>query len=92
MSVAQWIITAGGVVGAFGIIFQTLVRPVIRWAKRIEKAVSIVEMNMSNNGGSSLRDAVDRIEARLSAVEDHVTKPVAAAKKQTVRKPRNTSK
>lgn len=92
MSLAQWIITAGGVVGALGIIFQTLVRPVIRWAKRIEKAVSIVEMNMSNNGGSSLRDAVDRIEARLSAVEDHVTKPAAPAKKQTVRKPRNTSK
>ena len=88
MSLAQWIITTGGVVGAFGIIFQTLVRPVIRWAKRIERAVSTVEMNMGNNGGSSLRDAVDRIEARVASLEDHVTRP----QKQTVPKKRNTSK
>ena len=33
------------------------------------------EMNMKNNGGSSLRDAVDRIENRLTIVEDYVTKP-----------------
>lgn len=88
MSLAQWIITAGGVVGAFGIIFQTLVRPVIRWARRIERAVSTVEMNMGNNGGSSLRDAIDRIEARVAGLEDHVTRP----QKQTVRKKSNTSR
>lgn len=88
MSLAQWIITAGGVVGAFGIIFQTLVRPVIRWAKRIERAVSTVEQNMSNNGGASLRDAIDRIELRVASLEDHVTRP----QKQTVPKKRNTSK
>lgn len=88
MSLAQWIITTGGVVGAFGIIFQTLVRPVIRWAKRIERAVSTVEMNMGNNGGSSLRDAIDRIEARVAGLEDHVTRP----QKQTVRKKSNTSR
>jgi len=75
MTFVQWIITTGATVGALGIIFQTLVRPVFKWAQRIEKAVSIVEMNMSNNGGSSLRDAIDRIELRLSTVEDHITKP-----------------
>lgn len=75
MTVAQWIITAGAVVGALGIIFRTLVMPVVRWARRLEKAVSTVEANMGNNGGSSLRDAIDRIEARLTSVEDHVTKP-----------------
>ena len=75
MTFVQWIITTGATVGALGIIFQTLVRPVFKWAQRIEKAVSIVEMNMSNNGGSSLRDAIDRIERRLSTVEDHITKP-----------------
>ena len=32
-------------------------------------------MNMKNNGGSSLRDAIDRIENRLTIVEDYVTKP-----------------
>lgn len=75
MTVAQWIITAGGVVGALGIIYRTLFRPVIRWAKRIENAVSHVEMNMKNNGGSSLRDAVDRIENRLTTVENYLTVP-----------------
>ena len=75
MTVAQWIITAGAVVGALGIIFQTLVKPIIKWAKRIENAVSVVESNMLNNGGSSLRDAIDRIEKRVTTVEDHITKP-----------------
>ena len=69
MTVAQWIITAGGVVAALGIIWRGLVYPVVRWGKRIEKAVSFVEANMTNNGGASLRDAIDRIEARLAAVE-----------------------
>lgn len=88
MSVAQWIITTGGVVGAFGIIFQTLVRPVLRWGRRIERAVSTVEQNMGNNGGASLRDAIDRIENRLTNLEDHVTKPVA----KSTRKPQTAAK
>jgi hypothetical protein len=75
MTFAQWIITVGATVGALSIIFQTLVRPVFKWAQRIEKAVSTVEMNMSNNGGSSLRDAIDRIERRVSTVEEHITRP-----------------
>ncbi len=77
MTIAQWIITAGAVVGALGIIFQTLVRPVVKWAKRIENAVSVVEANMANNGGSSLRDAIDRIERRVTTVEDHITRPLS---------------
>lgn len=73
MNAAQWIITAGGVVGALGIIYRTLFRPVIRWGRRIENAVSHVEMNMKNNGGSSLRDVVDRIDNRLTMVENFLT-------------------
>jgi hypothetical protein len=69
MTVAQWIITTGGVVAALGVIWRGVVYPVVRWGKRIEKAVSFVESNMTNNGGASLRDAIDRIEARLSVVE-----------------------
>ena len=30
---------------------------------------------MYNNGGTSLRDAVDRIENRMTKVEDYITKP-----------------
>lgn len=75
MTVAQWIITAGAVCGALGIIFQTIAKPIIKWARRIENAVTLVESNMLNNGGSSLRDAIDRIEKRVTTVEDHITRP-----------------
>lgn len=75
MTIAQWIITSGGAVGSLGMIFQTIIKPVFRWGKRLDKAVTSVEMNMKNNGGSSLRDAVDRIENRITKLEDYVTKP-----------------
>jgi hypothetical protein len=86
MNAAQVIITFGGVVAALGVIWRGLMWPVIRWGRRIEKAVSFVEMNMTNNGGTSLRDAIDRIESRLDAVEK---KPQSSTvrKKSTTKKP-----
>lgn len=75
MSIAQWIITGGAVCGALSVIFHTIVKPIVRWATRIDKAITIVESNMKNNGGSSMRDAIDRIENRLTKLEDYVTKP-----------------
>lgn len=75
MTIAQWIITAGAVVGSLGVIFHTLIKPVFRWGKRLDTAVTTVEMNMKNNGGSSMRDAIDRIENRITKLEDYVTKP-----------------
>lgn len=75
MTVAEWIITAGAVVAAVGVIHRAVIYPIFKWGQRIENAVAHVEMNMKNNGGSSLRDAVDRIEKRLTTLEDHVTKP-----------------
>lgn len=75
MTIAQWIITAGAVVGSLGVMFQILVKPVIKWARRIEKAVTVVESNMMNNSGSTMRDAIDRIENRITKVEDYITKP-----------------
>lgn len=75
MTIAQWVITAGAMVGAFGIIFQTLVRPVYKWARRLEQTMTFVEQQMLPNGGSSLRDSVNRIESRLTVVEEHLTLP-----------------
>jgi hypothetical protein len=75
MTFAQWIITAGATVGALGIIFRTLVQPVFKWAQRLEKTVTFVEQQMLPNGGSSLRDSVNRIESRLTVVEEHITLP-----------------
>lgn len=85
MNAAQWIITAGAVCGAVAVIIQTVIRPVIRWGTRIEKAVSFVEMNMQNNGGSSLRDAIDRIEYRLVELEKK-PRSSTVAKKSTTKK------
>jgi hypothetical protein len=73
MTFVQWIITTGATVGAMGIIFQTLVRPVFKWAQRLEKTMTFVEQQMLPNGGSSLRDSVNRIETRLTVVEEHIT-------------------
>ena len=75
MTVAQWIITTGAVVGAFGIIFQTVIRPIFKWAQRLEKTMSFVEQQMLPNGCSSLRDSVNRIESRLTLVDEHITLP-----------------
>lgn len=64
-----------GCIVSIGIIYRGVVRPVYRWATRLDKAIAHVEMNMKNNGGSSMRDAIDRIEQRLNRVEDFITKP-----------------
>lgn len=64
-----------GCIVSIGIIYRGVVRPIYRWATRLEKAIVHVEMNMKNNGGSSMRDAIDRIENRLNRVEDFITKP-----------------
>jgi hypothetical protein len=64
-----------GCIVSIGIIYRGLVRPVYRWATRLDKAIAHVEMNMKNNSGTSMRDAIDRIENRLNRVEDFITKP-----------------
>jgi len=65
---------AGAVITA-GVIFRTVILPVHRWAMRLEKTMHFVEQQMLPNGGSSLRDSVNRIEFRLNAVEEHITLP-----------------
>lgn len=75
MNAAQWIITAGGVVTAVGVIIKWVIRPIITWAMRLDKAISHVETHMVPNGGSSLRDAINRIESRVTRIEDYITKP-----------------
>jgi hypothetical protein len=75
MSVVNVLASIAGSFVSIGVIYRGVVRPIYRWATRLEKAISHVEMNMKNNGGASMRDAIDRIENRLNRVEDFVTKP-----------------
>jgi len=75
MEIVGVLATVSGSIISIGVIYRGVVRPLFRWAQRLDNAITTVEMNMKNNGGSSLRDAIDRIENRLTIVEDYVTKP-----------------
>jgi len=75
MTVVSVLAAIAGSIVSIGVIYRSLVRPVFRWGQRLDKAITTVEMHMNNNGGTSLRDAIDRIENRMTKVEDYITKP-----------------
>ena len=75
MDIVSVLAAISGSIISIGVIYRGVVRPLFRWAQRLDNAITTVEMNMKNNGGSSLRDAVDRIENRITRLEDYVTKP-----------------
>lgn len=75
MTAVNVLASIAGCIISIGVIYRGVVRPIYRWATRLDKAIAHVEMNMNNNGGSSMRDAIDRIEHRLNRVEDFITKP-----------------
>jgi hypothetical protein len=74
----QWwhtVITVAAVVAAVGVIWSKGILPMYRFAKKMEQHVEFVEMQMSCNGGTSLRDAIGRIEERVNIIEEHLTLP-----------------
>lgn len=75
MEIVSVLATIAGSIVSIGVIYRGVVRPLFRWGQRLDNAITTVEMNMKNNGGSSLRDAIDRIENRITKLEDYVTKP-----------------
>ena len=75
MGIVSVLASIAGSIVSIGVIYRGVVRPIFRWGQRLDNAITVVEMNMKNNGGSSLRDAVDRIENRITKLEDYVTKP-----------------
>lgn len=71
MIVAAWdaivgniAVVAGGLVAVGGIL-----RALYRFFKKLDNALSAVHRELLPNGGSSLRDAVNRIEERINLVE-----------------------
>lgn len=73
--VVTWIVGSAAVVTSVGVLWTKLVKPVVAWGVRLDRTMSFVEQQMIPNGGTSLRDSVNRIESRLSALENHVTQP-----------------
>ena len=75
MDIVSVLATIAGSIVSIGVIYRGVIRPIFRWAQRLDKAITTVEMHMNNNGGATLRDAIDRIENRMTKVEDYITKP-----------------
>ena len=75
MDVLAVLATASGCIVSCGVIYRGLVRPIYRWATRLENTMNFVEMQMKPNSGSSMRDALNRIEERLTLVEENITRP-----------------
>ena len=68
----EWIArVAAGLVG-LGVIWRYAVRPPIEWARRVADAVGKVEAQFSNNGGSTARASLDRIESMVDDLHDVV--------------------
>lgn len=75
MQVVTWVVAAAAFVTASGVLWNKVIKPIIDWGVRLDKTMSFVEQQMIPNGGSSLRDSVNRIENRLNLLEEHVTRP-----------------
>ena len=65
----QDVVLVAAVLVALGTVYRYTIRPVIRFCRRVESAISNVEMQLKPNGGKTLRDAVDRIEGRVANLE-----------------------
>ncbi len=65
------ILLAGALAAAALGIGQVL-RGLYRTIRKIIQVQELVEKELKNNGGSSLKDAVDRIESRLIRVENRL--------------------
>ena len=63
--------TLAAVLIALGVIWRMVVRPVVRFGHQVQETLK----ELKPNGGSSMRDAIDRVEKRLDAVELYLTTP-----------------
>lgn len=66
--VVDGLIKLAAVVAAVALIWNKVILPPIRFGRRVEDALQ----QLKPNGGSSLRDAVDRIEGRVTSIEDRL--------------------
>lgn len=72
VNAAQGFGAVAAILVALGVIGRAALG-VYRLAKRIESTNDLVHHELQPNSGSSLRDAVDRVEATLEAVSERTT-------------------
>jgi len=63
--------TLAAVLIALGVIWRMVVRPVVRFGHQVQETLK----ELKPNGGSSMRDAIDRLEHRMTALEEFITTP-----------------
>jgi hypothetical protein len=63
------VIYAAALVAALGALWRQVLRPTVRWARRLAHATDQMLAEFGNNGGSTLRDAVDRLTAGQAAAK-----------------------
>lgn len=75
VSTRDAIISIGVILGALAAIGRYIVRPVVNFGRRLEKVMSNVEKQLYPNGGSTLRDAVNRIQEHLGIDDESPHEP-----------------
>lgn len=71
--VPDWIIALAAAVTGLGVIWAKAVRPVVKMLNRIEASLVYVEREMHFNGGSTMRDALQRIDVAVRNLDQRLT-------------------
>ena len=76
--ISEWAIAIAATLTAFGVVWQKVVVPVRAWWRgfkawmlRIEQATSWCEVQMSPDGGSSLSDKINAMQAHVALLLEH---------------------
>lgn len=75
----EWLMLVAGALGAVAAIWRLGIRPAYHFVRAVGDGVEYVRNQLVNNGGSTIRDAIDRTEAlaidtrdKLEALADRV--------------------
>lgn len=81
--IIKLILGLSGILTALGVIHLKMIKPALAAIERFNQIASVIktmEAQFKNNGGSSLRDAIDRIERKVNKVEKQVDRVDAFSK------------
>jgi hypothetical protein len=80
--ITEWAVAIGAFLTSVGIIWQKVLRPTRDLLFRIEHSLKYVETELRFNGGTTARDALERVEKSLAAadrrmrrIEQHLNLP-----------------